>query len=239
MWVQRAYFYLWFLLLALASASCAHRFGPQEVGIWYEIQSGEQLEQIAAQYGVDPYVIKKRNEIYEAEDLSEGMVIFIPGIAPEPPEPAPETIGMARRKGERRFPKLTDADPIGRSGKRFIWPAKGSISSGFGPRHGRVHEGIDITKDQGDAIYAAGGGVVDFVGRQRGYGNVIIVDHGNGIKTLYGHNKRHLVRKGDRVRQGQKIARIGSTGRSTGPHLHFEVRVHDRARNPMRYLPLR
>ena len=121
-------------------------------------------------------------------------------------------------------------------------PSKGYITSGFGKRNdpfrgGLAHHlGIDFDANPGDPVAAAAGGVVSVSGVKSGYGNVVEVDHGNGYRTLYGHNSRLLVRAGDIVRAGQTLARAGSTGRSTGPHVHFEVHVNGRPVNPRRFL---
>lgn len=121
-------------------------------------------------------------------------------------------------------------------------PSKGYITSGFGTRSdpfngGRAHHlGIDFDANTGDPVSAAAGGVVTYSGVKSGYGNVVEVDHGNGYTTLYGHNSRLLVRVGDVVRAGQTIAKAGSTGRSTGPHVHFEVHVDGRPVNPKPFL---
>ncbi len=121
-------------------------------------------------------------------------------------------------------------------------PAPGYISSGYGGRSdpfggGRSHHlGIDIDANTGDPVTAAAEGVVSFSGVRSGYGNVVEIDHGNGYTTLYAHNSRNLVRVGDVIRVGQLIAKVGSTGRSTGSHLHFEVHVNGRPVNPRQYL---
>ncbi len=121
-------------------------------------------------------------------------------------------------------------------------PAPGYISSGFGTRAdpfsgGRAHHlGIDIDAQTGDPVTAAAAGIVSFSGVRSGYGNVVEIDHGNGYKTLYAHNSKNLVRPGDLVRAGQLIAKVGSTGRSTGSHLHFEVHIDGRPVNPRQYL---
>jgi murein DD-endopeptidase MepM/ murein hydrolase activator NlpD len=121
-------------------------------------------------------------------------------------------------------------------------PAKGYITSGFGTRAdpftgGHAHHmGIDFDANIGDPVSAAAGGVVTFAGVKSGFGNVVEVDHGNGYSTLYGHNSRLLVRAGDVVRAGQEIAKAGSTGRSTGPHVHFEVHVNGVPVNPRPFL---
>ncbi len=101
------------------------------------------------------------------------------------------------------------------------------------------HAGIDFPGSYGQPIIAAAAGKVSFVGQQPGYGNVVEIDHGNGILTRYAHLSRFGAKVGDKVARGQPIARMGSTGRSTGTHLHFEVRVHGNAVNPRRFLEAR
>ena len=121
-------------------------------------------------------------------------------------------------------------------------PTPGYITSGFGtrtdPLRGGIghHMGIDFDANIGDPVHAAAGGVVVFSGVKSGFGNVVEVDHGNGYSTLYGHNSRLLVRAGDIVRTGQTLAKAGSTGRSTGPHVHFEVHVNGRPVDPRKFL---
>lgn len=124
------------------------------------------------------------------------------------------------------------------SGGTLAWPASGRFSSGFGPRDGRMHKGIDIAAPVGTPIYAAADGVVTSAGPSSGYGNRITISHGNGLSTLYGHmySDGIHVSVGQKVKRGQKIAEIGNAGRSTGPHLHFEVLEGSRAVNPMSYL---
>ena len=122
------------------------------------------------------------------------------------------------------------------------WPISGPITSPFGWRvhpitgASRFHSGIDIGGDYGDTIHAAGAGIVSYAGWISGYGYAVIIDHGGGISTLYGHNQALLVSEGQSVSQGQAIAECGSTGNSTGPHCHFEVRVDGEPVDPMGYL---
>jgi murein DD-endopeptidase MepM/ murein hydrolase activator NlpD len=119
----------------------------------------------------------------------------------------------------------------------FIYPASGKFSSGFGARWGKKHQGIDIAGSYGSTIVAADGGTVVYAGyNSSGYGYLVKIDHGNGMQTLYGHNSKILVSVGDKVCQGQAIAKMGSTGRSTGNHCHFEIHVNGTAVNPMKYL---
>ncbi len=121
----------------------------------------------------------------------------------------------------------------------YIWPSKGVLTSGYGPRWGRMHRGIDIAAPIGTPIVAAAPGEVITAGwNSGGYGKLVKVRHPDGSMTLYAHNSRLLVRRGQKVEQGQQIAEMGSTGYSTGPHLHFEVHPNGRgAVNPMALLP--
>ena len=117
------------------------------------------------------------------------------------------------------------------------WPTNGSLSSRFGRRWGRHHSGIDIANKKGTPIYAADSGTVSYSGfNSGGYGNLIKINHGGGISTWYAHLSSRLVSSGQSVKKGQVIGYMGSTGRSTGPHLHFEVRVNGSAKNPLNYL---
>lgn len=110
------------------------------------------------------------------------------------------------------------------------------ISSNYGYRRSGFHTGVDFALAYGSPVYAADGGTVSFAGWKGGYGYLVIISHGNGLQTYYGHNSRLLVSAGDKVAKGEKIAKIGSTGNSTGPHCHFEVRVNGRHVNPWRYI---
>jgi len=122
------------------------------------------------------------------------------------------------------------------SGSGMAWPANGPVTSGFGFRWGRLHSGIDIGAGEGSPVEAAKGGTVIMAGYNGGYGNCVIIDHGGGISTLYAHLSRIGTGQGAVVKQGERIGSVGSTGNSTGAHLHFEVRVGGSAENPMRYL---
>jgi len=125
---------------------------------------------------------------------------------------------------------------VGEGSGMFIWPVTGArISSSYGERWGRVHKGLDLVSSNRN-IKAADAGTVTFAGTQSGYGNVVIVDHRNGYVTYYGHLSKISVSVGQRLEQGAKIGIMGSTGRSTGTHLHFEIRKNGSAINPMKYL---
>ena len=141
-----------------------------------------------------------------------------------------------------RNSRYQPASPALSGGGALNWPISGPITSPFGWRvhpitgASRFHSGIDIGGDYGDTIHAAGAGIVSYAGWISGYGYAVIIDHGGGISTLYGHNQALLVSEGQSVSQGQAIAECGSTGNSTGPHCHFEVRVDGEPVDPMGYL---
>jgi murein DD-endopeptidase MepM/ murein hydrolase activator NlpD len=122
---------------------------------------------------------------------------------------------------------------------RLRWPLDaGVVSSEFGARWGKLHKGIDIAADSGEPVYAVADGEVIYAGNGlRGYGNVVILQHDGRLSSLYAHNSELKVKQGDRVTQGTLLALLGSTGRSTGPHVHFEIREGDTAVNPRGVLP--
>ena len=123
-----------------------------------------------------------------------------------------------------------------------IWPIRGWVTSGFGFRKSpftglrEKHEGWDIAARNGSPVRTTADGVVVVEGREYGYGNLVEIDHGYGLVTRYGHNSKHLVKVGDRVKRGQVIALVGNTGRSTGPHLHYEVLLNGVPANPKNYI---
>ena len=207
---------LFFGLLVLNGCSIGQKDVQPEIGFWHTFKQGDTLEKIASRYSVSFKIIQKKNDIYDSNDLTPGMRIFIPGV---------RHIAKSSRKPTSR--------------QQFIWPAKGVISSGYGTRHQKKHDGIDITRDQGRDIIASANGTVEYNGWKKGYGKVIIINHNNGFKTLYAHNQTSYVNKGQFVKQGQKISYMGSTGRSSGIHLHFEIQKNGKPRNPLRYLPTR
>jgi len=121
----------------------------------------------------------------------------------------------------------------------WLRPARGPLSSLYGARWGTTHFGLDIAAAYGSPIYAASDGVVEFADWNGGYGKLVIIDHGGGITTRYGHNSKLAVDPGDKVQAGDIIAYTGSTGYSTGAHCHFEVRRDDKAINPLPFMEAR
>ena len=184
----------------------------------HTVHNGENLSYIAANYGVTVPAIVQLNQLTDINQLRIGQVLNIP--------PAP-TGTIASRSSV--------------SSAGYMWPLIGTISSYFGDRYQRVspHTGIDVAAPSGTNLKAARAGRVEAAGWMGGYGYAVIIDHGEGYKTLYAHASKLLVKAGDRVIQEQVIARVGSTGNSTGPHLHFEVRVNSKFMDPLKYLPKR
>ena len=127
-------------------------------------------------------------------------------------------------------------DPIVNDVAFLNSPSRGSITSNYGPRWGKVHKGIDIAGNIGDPVKAALDGKVVEAYYSSSYGNVIVVDHGSGIKTLYAHCSKLLAEFGEEIKKGDVIAKVGNTGRSTGPHLHFELIVNGTSINPIKYI---
>ena len=164
----------------------------------------------------ESYVTKINGEVVEEEIVREEVL--------EEPETQVESVGTK------------EAPPSVGSGN-FQMPSTGKFSSPFGPRWGRMHTGIDIAAKTGTPIYASDNGIVtEAQYKNNGYGNLIVVDHGNGFVTYYAHCSAIDVKVGDIVAKGDLIGKIGSTGRSTGAHLHFEVRVNGEPKDPMKYI---
>ena len=143
------------------------------------------------------------------------------------------------REREAAARAVADDDGGGSGGTRSggcIWPTRGTVTSEYGRRSGRQHQGMDIAAGTGTPIWAAQSGTVIYAGTQSGYGNITIIDHGS-FTTAYAHQSRIGVTEGQQVGQGDRIGSVGNTGRSTGPHLHFETRYGGTARNPRNCLP--
>jgi murein DD-endopeptidase MepM/ murein hydrolase activator NlpD len=181
----------------------------------YVVKRKDTLFSIAKAHGTTVDDIKARNNL-SSYDISVGQKLWLTGTPP-----ADQASGSTSKV-------RTDC----------IMPTNGRVTSEFGMRRGRPHKGIDIANKSGTPIYAVLDGVVVYSGTQRGYGNVVLIEHPNFVMTVYAHNEKNLVNVGDHVSQGQQIARMGSTGNSTGPHLHFEYRVKGTALNPRKVLPL-
>lgn len=212
----------------------------REQGVWHTVERGQTLWRICKTYGVDMERVIKENDIDDPRQIAVGQKIFIPGAKElKYVEPAPQLIGAGKTGSisDGKTSKVDISPSSGSSGK-LLWPVDGGVVfSPFGKRNGQFHEGIDISAPAGTAIYAVDDGKVVYSDdRIRGYGNMIVIKHSGNLSTVYAHNRVNLVKEGDFVRRGQKIAEVGMTGNATGNHLHFEVRVGKEAVDPMRYL---
>ncbi|MGE5576847.1 MAG: peptidoglycan DD-metalloendopeptidase family protein [Syntrophothermus sp.] len=188
--------------------------------IVHKVRPGQTLFAIAAQYGASVEAIAAANGLANPNKIKAGQLLLIPTGA------VLERIQLASRSLGLR----------GRAGIAFIRPLQARISSDFGIRWGRMHYGIDFAAPVGTPIAAAADGEVVYSGWRSGYGRLIILDHGNGVQTYYAHNSERLVSAGARVSQGQIIARVGTSGSTTGPNLHFEVRINGEAVDPLPFL---
>ena len=207
---------------------------------YHVVRPGETLTWIGAAYGVSYKELASLNDIRDPDRIEVGQSLLVPqGATYEEPR---------KHTGPRRATATKDAERKVETGRVtgggaakgrqiFTWPVKGVLTSGFGPRNGSFHDGIDIAAPVGTLVRAAGTGRVMFSDVLRGYGKVVILKHSDGFTTVYAHHRRNLVQAGQRVLQGDIVGEVGQTGRVTGPNLHFEVRRGKSARDPMRYLP--
>ena len=198
---------------------------PPVTGVIHRVRKGDTVYSIAKYYKTDaqgivdyPYNTFVNDETFE---LAVGQILIVPdGVMPKS-----EKVYLAQ--------KTPNAGTVVASGN-FVWPTQGVITQGFK----WYHKAIDIANDMGTLILAADSGKVVVAGwpDNVGYGNRVVIDHGNGFVTLYGHLSKIAVSEGQTVRRGEVIGYMGSTGRSTGPHLHFEIRLNGTCQNPLSYL---
>ena len=217
------------LLIVLALTSCSSLSNLTGFGrysnnitkpVYHTVRSGDTLRVISSDYGVSEKTIAFLNGVHDLSRIRVGQRLLVSYGNP------------VSQRGSLILGSAIPAkySPSQEYSRRVIWPVrKGKISSYFGPRGRSFHDGIDIAAPTGTAVYAAHSGVVAYSDNGvRGYGKMVIIRSKTGLTTVYGHNSRLLVDEGQHVRQGQVIAKVGSTGRSSGPHLHFEIRRKDR-----------
>lgn len=223
---------------------------PSKDGIYYVVKDGETLSSIAKKYNVSVKSImavnslkKKRVKLnqkifIENPDFEVAKVVEIKRLEKESKKLAKKS--RREKLAEKIFEE--EKEEIRDSGVAFKWPCRWKgVSSPYGSRKHPVlrryifHEGVDLQGKTGDEVWAAKDGVVTHAGWMSGYGKLIIIDHGNGYTTRYGHLSSINVSVGASVSSGDLIGEVGSTGRSTGPHLHFEIRKNGRTVDPMKY----
>ena len=229
--------------VALIVSSCASTDSPDysytsaspgmESGASYHvIRKGQNLYRISKMYGVSVEELKRYNNIWDVTDIKIGTKIYIP------PRDAIKPGGSEGKRWYKATQQATSRGPA-RTSVRFIWPTrKVRISSRYGIRADSKHTGIDLTNPKGTPIMAAAAGTVIFSGDgPSGYGNTVMIKHDNNTITVYAHNSRNMVMENQPVSQGQQVALVGRTGRATGNHLHFEIRINRKPVNPENYLP--
>jgi murein DD-endopeptidase MepM/ murein hydrolase activator NlpD len=214
---------------------------PNQDGIIYKFKTGDTIEKISATYKVQIDIIRKVNPTVDLKSLKPGSELFIPGARIE---------AAAPKETKERKDKVSSKQSSKQGGKNindsgaggFRWPVAGKITSPYGWRRHPIlrradfHSALDIKARTGEPIRASRSGKVVYSGWMSGYGKVVVIQHSNGYSTLYAHCSSLLVSKGQNVSTNETIARVGSTGRATGSHLHFELRSGNRPVNPLKYL---
>ncbi len=218
---------------------------------YHVVAKGDTLYNISKRYNVDMNSLSRTNNIDAPYSLRIGQRLLLPGSVV-----SKETTSYAAKSSTKtsswKAPTKTTttkkkttssssksySTPVKKRSSKFAWPVKGQVISKFGPiAKGRNNDGINIKAALGTAVKAADAGTVAYAGNElKGFGNLILIKHSGGWITAYAHNDRLLVKKGQKVRKGEKIATVGSTGGVNTPQLHFEIRAGKKAVNPMAYL---
>jgi murein DD-endopeptidase MepM/ murein hydrolase activator NlpD len=209
---------------------------------------------------VERFDAKLRTAVTQLQDPERNLAIGPVGRPDEPaiPGPAPaaqenlsalparlatlETEASRQESSLRELQEYFDDQKSLLASTPSLWPTRGWVTSDFGVRldpytaDRMMHRGLDIATPHGQAVYSPSDGTVVFTGTEGGYGKVLVVDHGYGVKTRYGHLSEIFVKLGERVKRGARIGAVGNTGRSTGPHLHYEVRVNGIPENPRKFI---
>jgi len=210
----------------------------------YKVRPKDSLYSIGRRFGIHYKTLARNNHIRAPYTIYTGQKLYLKKVAPRSrslpvakhqykPSRAKKTVKKTRKKHSIKRSTSRSAKSL-----RLRWPVNGVLTSHFGRRGSRMHDGIDIGAKDGTPIHAAAAGEVVYSDhRLTGYGRLIIIRHRHDLFTAYAHNQRNLVRKGDKVKAGDVIARVGHSGRATGPHLHFEVRRGPTPVDPLSYLP--
>lgn len=229
---------------------------PELVSVQHKVAPGETVYRIAKTYGISVEELSEANGIDDPRSLSVGQVLIIPGFeqpvpvatesspTPESEErPGPGTKPPARTPAKAPAvvsapsrPASRPARPVPETKGMLDWPLRGVLYARFGKKGREPHDGIDLAVPVGTPVKTAQEGDVLYAGEQRGYGLIVIIQHSERLITLYAHNRDLRVRTGQKVRRGQVIATVGESGKTSGPQLHFEVRVDGKPMDPIDYL---
>jgi murein DD-endopeptidase MepM/ murein hydrolase activator NlpD len=225
-----------FCLTISVAPACAPQTPERPVrsvgGAYHTVRPGETLYRIGKAYDVRYEELARLNNLPDPDKIHVGQRLFIPGASRELPVAIITPVPMPFDSST-----VPDAAEMAPFEPVFVWPINGTINSAYGPRGSSFHDGIDIAAPHGTPIRAIESGEVIFSDTLRGYGNIVILQHSGGFVSVYAHNESNLVRSGQQVSRGEIIARVGSTGRVTGPHLHFEIRRNNRPLDPLSYMP--
>ena len=209
--------------IALGACSAYRPYSDDPAPNEYIVQPGDNIHLVAFAFETTPEDLRRENPWVGPRKLAPGMRLMVPRAAPTDPLAG----GVREFDGNTTLPGSAD----------FVWPLrKYRVSSRYGRRWGRLHAGIDLRAPPGTPIRSAADGRVTFAGFRGAYGYKIIISHGRGVETVYAHNSRNLVKRGQRVRQGEIIGNVGRTGNATGAHVHFEFRRHGQPLDPARQI---
>jgi len=210
----------------------------------HRVGTGENLYRIALKYDVTVPALMKANGIDDVQKLQVGQTLVIPlpvqvasaGTARTEEvstQVAPIVVSSSSARRDDVEPEAAPAPRTSFGRGTLSWPLRGVLYGRFGKRGKEMHDGLDLAAPLGTPVRTAAPGTVLFAGEQRGYGLIAVVEHANGLVTLYAHNQDLRVKSGQRVREGQVIATVGESGKTSGPHLHFEVRERGRPVDPL------
>jgi len=217
-------------------------------GVTHVVGQGQSLFRISQAYKVPVAKLLEANRLKANTPLKVGQRLFIPGAKAVLKVEASRPLTLRERENLERSlqdevaapppPSSEPPAPHVKTDGLFVWPIVGPLNSPFGPRWGKFHAGIDIGSPQYQEVVAAADGEVLYASETHGgLGKAVVLQHGDGLRTVYAHLSIIVVEEGQTVRQGQAIGGVGSTGHATGPHLHFEVRRNGTALNPQDFLP--
>jgi lipoprotein NlpD len=236
--IVRIKIYLLILMTLFVSGCSNYGYGRVRIGnispTYRVVEQGDSISKIAAEFDMSVEQLANVNGFPKGDSLQPGHRLLISHYSVSPAnKPSSSARGWY---GGRRIPSgkseispsLPPQNVPPTVGTRLVWPVKGArLASRFGKRWGSFHDGLDFAAPTGTPIYSADNGVVAYSGNGlRGYGNLIVLKGDTGLTTVYAHNSKNFVKKGQRVNKGQHIAAVGSSGKSTGPHLHFETRMN-------------
>lgn len=230
---------------AAVAVKARKKVPPKPQGVIHIVAAGQTLFRISQAYQVRVASLIEANHLKASTSLHVGQRLFIPGVKAVKKVEAARALAPAEQEaleqslsGEAVVTPPVPPPPHVKTDADFLWPILGPINSPFGPRWGKFHAGIDIGSPHYQEVVAAADGEVIYAKETKGaLGKAVVLQHGHGIRTVYAHLSIIIAAEGDTVRQGQAIGGVGDTGRTTGPHLHFEVRKNGAALNPEDYLP--